>query len=199
MKNVTRKAELVRLKNDSDRRLKKIEDEEWRIIPGSDGKFEVSNYGRIKSYLKSSKGKILKFASIKGFHTVSLKINGITKTHLVHKIVAEVFNIKPSEDCTVVTHIDWNIRNNNAKNLEWIPRKKHYERLVEHNKEVNKARGYKIITNSKLKADDVKRIKAMIEKGITQNLIAKMFCVSEMQITRIKRGENWGEIKSQAE
>ena len=54
----------------------------------------------------------------------------------------------------------------------------------------------KVVTYSKLKHDEVVLIKSMIERGVKQKLIAKMFCVSEMQITRIKRGENWKEISS---
>ncbi|MGE4290375.1 MAG: hypothetical protein AB7E36_16995 [Salinivirgaceae bacterium] len=57
----------------------------------------------------------------------------------------------------------------------------------------------KIITYSKLNAEDVLRIKSMLQRGITQNVIAKLFCVSEMQITRIKRGENWAHIKAPEE
>jgi DNA-directed RNA polymerase specialized sigma subunit len=38
-------------------------------------------------------------------------------------------------------------------------------------------------------------IKGMLEKGVKQNLVAKMFCVSEMQVSRIARKENWAEIE----
>jgi len=49
--------------------------------------------------------------------------------------------------------------------------------------------------NSKLNLDDVKRIKKQIRKGIPLNKIAHLFGVSEMQINRIKTGENWGNGK----
>ena len=50
------------------------------------------------------------------------------------------------------------------------------------------------VLNSKLKESDVRQLKLMLAKGITQSIIAKMFRISEMQVTRIKRGENWGHI-----
>lgn len=49
--------------------------------------------------------------------------------------------------------------------------------------------------NSKLNSEDVKHIKKQIRKGVPLNKIAYLFCVSEMQISRIKTGENWGNGK----
>lgn len=55
--------------------------------------------------------------------------------------------------------------------------------------------GTRLLTYHKLNEKDVKQVKSMLNKGIKGKIIAKMFCISEMQITRIKRGENWGHIK----
>ena len=49
--------------------------------------------------------------------------------------------------------------------------------------------------NSKLTLEDVKHIKKHIRKGTPLNRIAYLFSVSEMQINRIKTGENWGNGK----
>jgi len=49
--------------------------------------------------------------------------------------------------------------------------------------------------NSKLTLEDVKHIKKLIKKEIPLNRIAYLFSVSEMQINRIKTGENWGNGK----
>jgi len=49
--------------------------------------------------------------------------------------------------------------------------------------------------NNKLTLEDVKHIKKHIRKGIPLNRIAYLFSVSEMQINRIKTGENWGNGK----
>lgn len=53
----------------------------------------------------------------------------------------------------------------------------------------------KIYSNSKLKIEDVKDIKKKIRLGIPLRKIASTFVVSEMQINRIKTGENWGNGK----
>jgi len=65
--------------------------------------------------------------------------------------------------------------------------------------EINKIKNKGLIRNSKLKAEDVKVLKSMLEKGIKQNVIAKLFSISEMQVTRIKRGENWAHIKASSD
>lgn len=49
--------------------------------------------------------------------------------------------------------------------------------------------------NSKLTHDDIKQIKKQIKLGVPLNSTARRFGVSEMQISRIKTGENWGNGK----
>lgn len=55
---------------------------------------------------------------------------------------------------------------------------------------------YKIQTKrySKLSEEDVRIIKHQLKMGISGAFLAKYFRVSEMQISRIKHGENWKEI-----
>jgi len=51
------------------------------------------------------------------------------------------------------------------------------------------------ITYSKLKESDVRIIKHQLKLGISGAYLAKTFGVSEMQISRIKSGENWAHIE----
>ncbi|MBI4645834.1 MAG: hypothetical protein HY738_04335 [Bacteroidia bacterium] len=52
-----------------------------------------------------------------------------------------------------------------------------------------------IITNSKLKDADVAFMKTLINRGVAQTKIAKLFCISVTQVRRIARGENWGHVQ----
>ena len=184
----------------ADRKLRKLEDEVWKEIPFADKKYEVSNYGRVKSYCyDKSDGKILKPGLTKGFHTVTFKTNNEKKTFLVHKLVAMVFVTKENDDQTIAIHLDWNKRNNHFKNLKWVTKEDAYARIMPRLQEINKIKNKGIIRNSKLKPEDVTVLKGMLEKGIKQNVIAKLFSISEMQVTRIKRGENWSKIKAPVE
>jgi hypothetical protein len=175
-------------------RLRKLDDEEWKTISFTDYKYEVSNYGRVKSYCQNSEqGKLLNPSQIGGFKVVSLKYNGSSKHFLVHKLVAELFIPKENENQTVVIHLDWSKANNHFSNLQWVTKAESYIRMHKRLQEERKKKG-KVVTYSKLKTEEVSLIKSMLGRGVKQKLIAKMFCVSEMQITRIKRGENWKEI-----
>ncbi len=178
------------------RKLRKISDEIWERIPYADKHYEVSNYGRIKSFCYDKlEGRIVKPGIIKGFLNVSFLSDGKKKSYLVHKITAELFVNKQSDEQDTVIHIDWNKANNHASNLKWVTKDEAYKRMFQRIHEKRRNSKDKVITYSKLKADDVMQIKTMLSRGIAQNVIAQLFCVSQMQITRIKRGENWAHVK----
>lgn len=178
------------------RNLRKIEDEVWSKIPGYPDSYIVSNYGRVKSFKKDKlNGKILKHSINNGLHVVPISNNGHKKTCMVHKLVAEAFIQKPSEKHVHVIHLDWNMDNNHVSNIQWLTREEIYNRLMNNLRTRDRSHIPPKITYSKLKKKDVAQIKLMLEKGIKQNVIAKLFGISEMQVTRIKRGENWGSVK----
>lgn len=182
-----------------EKRLRKLEDEVWAELSYTDFKYEVSNYGRVKSYYgKKPDGKILNPSKIGGFKVVSLRYQGHSKHFLVHKLVAEFFVPKEKEDQTVVIHLDWNKTNNHYSNLQWSTKAESYKRMHIRLQEIRKSKG-RVVTYSKLKPDEVVLIKNMLVRGVRQKVIAKMFCVSEMQITRIKRGDNWANIEASEE
>lgn len=178
------------------RKLKKLEDEEWIELPDSSGQYWVSNYGRIKSFHYSKEGKILKAGLVNSFPTVSLKINKKNKRFFIHKLVAELWIPKPSNNSEHVIHLDWNFKNNHYLNLEWATKEMVTKRNSERLKIIyNDPNRPKVITQNKLKEQDVRVIKSMLLRGVPNVTIAKMFCISDMQVTRIKRGENWGHVK----
>jgi hypothetical protein len=180
-----------------ERKLKKIEDEIWVEIPYTDNRYEISNYGRLKSYCYDQiKGRLIKPGKIRGFNTATLKINGKLTQVFLHKLVAEFFVYHESEEQTVVIHLDWNKQNNYFINLKWVTRVESYARMHERLKERRKKLG-KQVTSSKLKTEDVALLKSMLDRGVKQKVIAKLFCISEMQVTRIKRNENWAEVLPQ--
>ena len=98
-----------------------FEQEIWKEIDGYDGKYEVSNYGRVRSLKRwrSTNFRILKNAlTHRGYYSVSLSKNGKVKNYLVHRLVAASF-IKNPLNLPQINHKNENKTDNCASNLEW--------------------------------------------------------------------------------
>ena len=97
--------------------------EYWKPVVGYEGLYMVSNWGRIKSmnYNHSGKERIMKQKIQGGYYSVNLSKNGIIKTYLVHRLVAEAF-IPNLNNYKEVNHKDENKTNNVVSNLEWCDR-----------------------------------------------------------------------------
>lgn len=100
--------------------------EVWKDIEGYEGKYQVSNMGRIKSlprnekFCKRSEEVILKtFVCGSGYQEVILSSNGCRKPKLIHRMVAEAFVPNPKQK-REVNHRDGNKFNNVYTNLEWV-------------------------------------------------------------------------------
>ncbi len=164
------------------RKLRKIVDEQWKEITCTDKKYEVSNYGRVRSFCYDKrKGRIVKPGNIKGFYNVTLRVDGKKRSLLVHKLTAECFVPRTNGDETVVIHLDWNKQNNHYSNLQWVTREESYRRMHVVLQDARKKAG-KMVTSSKLTPSDVSVLKGLLEKGIKQTVIARLFCISEMQV-----------------
>ena len=93
--------------------------EEWKPIPGYEGLYEVSNYGRVRSFKWSSNGKILSPGKDgSGYLFVTLCKDGKTKLRRMHRLVAEAFIPNPN-NLPLVNHMDECKKNNYFGNLEW--------------------------------------------------------------------------------
>ena len=117
--------------------IKDLDGEEWRSVDGYDGRYEVSNYGRVKSLPKYNykKSYILATRPHKVSGRVSVMLSdehGKTKRVSVHRLVAMAFVENPCpERYTEINHKDENPTNNSADNLEWCDRwyNMHYKEL----------------------------------------------------------------------
>ncbi len=89
-------------------------------IPELNGKYECSNFGRIRRLNTDSrceKYKYLKLQSNKYGYTYVHATRTYRK--LVHRIVAQLFISNPN-NYPYVNHIDLNKTNNHVNNLEWV-------------------------------------------------------------------------------
>lgn len=105
----------------------------WKDIEGYEGRYQVSNLGRVKSLAKTIDvgGKTKRFQpervlkpskGVKGYLLVALYKNKRSKMKRVHRLVAEAFIPNPQK-MPSVNHKDENKENNKAENLEWCTHK----------------------------------------------------------------------------
>jgi hypothetical protein len=98
-----------------------METEIWKYIDNTNNKYQISNYGNVKSFVHKNP-KILKCSvGNNGYLTTSIKFNGVYKTVSIHKLVAIAFlNHVPDGYNMVVNHIDNDKLNNHFSNLELV-------------------------------------------------------------------------------
>ena len=97
-------------------------EEQWLDISGYEGLYQISNFGRVKSfYFKNP--RILKPHKVKGYSNVELYKNKKKKQCYIHRLVME--NFCPIENMNVldVNHKDEDKSNNHISNLEWMTHK----------------------------------------------------------------------------
>ncbi len=186
--------------------VKSFWNEEWKQIIFEEGalkkKYAISNYGRVISYTETIKdGTLIKGGILRGYATLPVRPFGKSKTFYIHKLVAQYFIENNRSDAKFVIHTDYNKNNNYTENLKWSTK----EEVFDHQKNNPlvlearaKQKGRKIDQGHKLSSTEVIRLKKKIfdpKRKSRLKIIAKQFGISEMQLYRIKSGENWGHIK----
>ena len=170
-------------------------------------RYAVSNRARLISFSENfNDGNLLKGSYSDGYKTFRYgrTINGkrTYKTILIYKLVAQFFISKESEEQKHVLHLDYVRDNDSLKNLKWAT---HEEWKMHCKKSPHVINSLRNLTEHNIKADGRKltSTKVMHLKKLLNNpnnktrikMIAKQFGISEMQVSRIKSGENWGHIK----
>lgn len=108
-----------------------LEGEVWKPVKGYEGKYEVSNMGRVKSLNYRNHGgiKILKpTVNHAGYLTVTLTLNYEKHKKRIHRLVYEAFVAplplyNPQKNGNLffeINHIDENKTNNTPSNLELV-------------------------------------------------------------------------------
>lgn len=170
-----------------------IEKELWRNIPNYEGLYQASNLGRIRSLervveTKNGKkvafpGKIMSIRSgvTSPYLAVALSKNGENKKILVHRLVAMSFLSEWNPDMEV-NHIDGNIFNNCASNLELCTSKANHEHAIMNNLK----RDYgQLSSNAKISNLDVYRIRQLRKLGVQQKDLAAIFNLSKQNVSSI--------------
>ena len=91
---------------------------EWRDVPGFEGRYQVSDDGRVLSLPRyGAGGRMLKLAPTgKGYRSVSLSLAGASRGRLVHQLVLLAF-VGPRPADAVTRHLDGDPTNNALSNI----------------------------------------------------------------------------------
>lgn len=174
--------------------------EEWKEYRDDNwiekDRYLISNYGRVKSLkVDTEKGELIKGSLVSEFLTIQgRKKEGGRSTKYIHKLVAELFMPNP-ENKPFVIHLDYNKTNNHLNNLDYATQE---ELTKHHSKNPNYLKKAFDPSWSKLTYNEAKLLKKKLldpNRKTRMKILAKQFGVSEMQLWRIKSGENWGHIK----
>ena len=108
----------------------------WKDIAGYEGYYRVSNHGNVYS-IRSKKVLSKYLVGKRGYHAVSLTIDGCRQMSRVHRLVAIAF-LPNRYNLPEVHHIDENKLNNRLDNLMWV--------TTQQNCELSQSKHYKFVS-----------------------------------------------------
>lgn len=162
----------------------------WKDIKGYEGKYQISNYGRVKAFNCQNRGyeKILSLQTKPdGYLCVQLYNKNKPFTITIHRLVAIHF-IENPEFKPEVNHIDCIKTNNHIDNLEWVTRSENIQHGYDNGligSGINHVR-------SKLSKQDV--IDIFYDKSNQRDIVKKYKLSSHSIVGCIKRKESYLDI-----
>lgn len=169
-------------------------DEIWKDIPGYEGKYQVSNLGRVKTlrifYANGWHAEKIRAVHLNnfGYFRLNLRKDGRKKSFQVHTLVALAF-IGPCPAGKEINHKNGVITDNKPDNLEYCT---HGE---------NMTHKYRVLgvkpnrNNVKLTEEDVRHIRKLFKPyEYTYPMLAKKFGVTVENIQSIIYRRTWKHI-----
>ena len=154
----------------------------WKDIPGYEGRYQVSNLGRVKSLKRKMvpADRILRPGkSSNDYLTVVFRDNGRAKTKMVQELVLLAFR-GPREAGQYIRHLNDNRLDNRLDNLIYgTPTQNYLDVYTNGN------------THGKLHAVDVLCIRRRLRSGENTHTIAEAYGVCERAIRNIREGRTF--------
>jgi hypothetical protein len=163
----------------------------WVTRGGANNRYTYRACSKIVSVRRSQQNPHL-FASLyAGSHLTN-------RTKYLHKLVAEAFLKRPSEEHIFVTHLDENYDNNTVGNLKWITAsensKKNIEKYPENKMKLKKSNDesgyYESLKLEIWKKKNSRKILKMRKWGVSVKEIARIYTCSEASIYSLIRKNN---------
>lgn len=179
--------------------------EEWRLVLGYEGLYEVSDHGRVRScgwvtqtrnrygeMRRKSQAQLLKPMPHPtwGHMRVGLRKDGRKQRFMVHRLLALAFLPPAPADKPLVLHRDGDPANNRVSNLYWGDNKDNTQDAIAHG---TLPRGEQA-SQSKLTEAQVRAIRARRQSGATLRALAREYGVTHRAIRLCALRQSWTHV-----
>lgn len=164
--------------------------EEWRDIAGYEGLYQVSNFVRFKSFHRGI--CVIRVPNVTGnrYADICLSKNGVSKSFLVHRVVALTFVSNPDPTRkTDVHHINNNKHDNRPENLMWVTPEENLAFALQDTLCGKPHAGHRRFLD-----DEIRYIRENPD-GLSQIRLAKKLGVSNSIISLIQRNKIYKDVK----
>ena len=172
----------------------------WNDIEGQEGKYMISNQGRVKSLKRSwftgfatittQERLLTPRKSTGGYSRVQFIINGKNKDFDIHRLVAKAF-LKNTENKPYVNHKNGIKHDNRVENLEWSTPSENCRHALATNLNTHYGEGCRF---SKLKESDIYQILSLRKQGKLLREIESEMNMGKGTASLICTGKRWRHI-----
>lgn len=169
-----------------------VVEERWLPIAGYEGRYEVSDQGRLRSYTRWKDGRILNgckhydYGRVSHVGTVLSDGTGQKREYRIHTLVLEAF-VGPRPEGLGCCHNNGNAADNRLENLRWDNQRSNTLDAIRHGTQPVG----ELHPNAKLTIDDVCCIRAEPPFRGVNAMLGRAFGVAPTLIYKIRAGEVW--------
>jgi hypothetical protein len=174
--------------------------EEWRVVPGFDGWYEVSSTGRVRSWrltryreARRDQPRVLRGAyTALGYHLVKLThpVFGAMDVG-VHQMVLAAF-VGPRPELMVCDHINATPSDNRVENLRWVTSAENHRHSVALGRSTGRVGPRSF---SPLDAAKVRAMRERRREGASLKTLAEAFDVSTTTVSKVVNHLIWREVQ----
>lgn len=183
----------ITLKDSLSLDLNDLPGEIWTDIPGYENRYQISNYGRVKSIILKKHSIIKKTLSSGKFKVILSNKKRFRKNESIGRITATVFLREPKEN-EVIRYKDRNMLFDAVVNLEWISRKERSQEAYQNGSFPKEHSSGLKNGMSKLTPNQILQIRNKKNQGLSNVELSKTFGVSYSCIHNVVNGRRWKSV-----